>query len=281
MWSSKVMALKNILEKTGAKLQIQIITNGTIISDSILKFIIEHNVGVGLSLDGFGAYQNKTRFFHNGNGSFEKVYKNLYKMREHSIDPYVTTVVSKQNLEGLEDITSFFVEENLRFRFSIEKYDFPDIPNLIDKLKASYHIIENRINKYQNFLSHILCDLSFDKPIFDTPCGVGVGHASVNFNGNIHTCQTEHFKAEIDNIFNDMDFLKTIQNQDRVIELPRISESCQECTYRHTCAGGCPVTKVYNKSPFCYLFHEIIPLILKIRGKTILNTFLNKYSYAE
>jgi uncharacterized protein len=281
MWSKKIDYLKQNLEKTGAKLQIQIITNGTIISDSIIKFLVENEVGVGLSLDGFGTYQDQTRFFHNGKGSFEKVYKNLQTIRENGIDPYVTTVVSKQNIEGLEQITSFFVDENLRFRFSIEKYDFPDIVSLISKLKSSYQIIENRIDEYNQFLSHKLCDLSFDKPIFDTPCGVGVSHASVNFNGNIHTCQTEHFKSEIGNIFNDSDFLQTIQNQERVLELPKISESCQECSYKYTCAGGCPVTKVHNKSPFCYLFHEIIPIIFRIRGKSILNTFQNKYSYAK
>lgn len=281
MWSKKIDTLKKNLETTGAKLQIQIITNGTIISDSILKFINYNEVGVGLSLDGFGSYQDETRFFHNGKGSFEKIYKNLCTMRENGINPYVTTVVSKHNLNGLEQITSFFVEENLRFRFSIEKYDFPDIVSLISKLKSSYLLIEERINEYPHFLSHKLCDLSFDRPIFDTPCGVGVSHASVNFNGNIHTCQTEHFKSQIGNVFSDTDFLKTIQNQDRVLDLPKISDSCRECNYRYTCAGGCPVTKIHNKSPFCYLFHEIIPLILKIRGKTILNTFTNKYSYAE
>lgn len=281
MWSKRIDELRSNLEKTNARLQLQIITNGTIMSDSILKFIIENNVGIGLSLDGFEDYQNETRSFHNGMGSFNKILKNISILKENGIDPYITTVISKQNLEGIEQLTSFLINENLRFRFSIEKYDFPDINILISKLKSTYSLIDSKINNYQEFLSHKLCDLSFDKPIFDTPCGVGISHASVNHNGNLHTCQTEHFKNNIGNINDNHDFIDLIQNQPRANSLAKISESCKECNYRHICAGGCPVTKVYNKSPFCYLFHEIIPLILIIRGKAILNNFQNRNAYAQ
>jgi uncharacterized protein len=281
MWSKKIDEFKKSIEANNIELQIQIITNGTIISDSIIKFMIENDVGVGLSLDGYDNFQNETRFFHNGKGSFEKIQRNLNIIRENGIDPYITTVVSKKNLEGLEELTLFFIRENLRFRFSIEKYDYPNVTEVISKLKSVYHLIEKNIDNYSQFLSHKLCDLSFDKPIYDTPCGVGVSHASVNVNGNIHTCQTEHFKSEIGNVFTNADFLKTIQEQSRVLDLSKISESCKSCNYRYICAGGCPVTKVHNKSPFCYLFHEIIPIILRIRGKAILNTYQNKYFYAR
>lgn len=277
-WSVKMEPLKNKLDELGVTLDIQIITNGTILSDSILEFIKCYNVGVGFSLDGYGIYQDKTRHFHNGKGSFDKVYQNLCKLRTAGIDPYITTVITEKNLEGLEEITKFFIEENLRFRFSIEKYNFPNIEKLIVELKKSYKLIEDNLSSYNNFLSHKLCDLSFDRPIVDTPCGVGASHASVNHNGNLHTCQTEQFEPEIGSVFTSNDILEVIKSQANVSELSKISESCKECTYKYNCSGGCPVTKVFNKSPFCHLFHAVIPDILKLRGRTILNEHIGNYN---
>lgn len=269
-WSRKIEELKRSLEAEGASVNLQIVTNGTVFSDAVISFIREHRVGLGLSMDGYGSDHDKTRHFHNGAGSFSLVLKNLQFFRENGVDPYITVVVTPESLDGLQSLTRFFVEENLRFRFSLEKQSSFHLERLIEVLGQCYSLVEQSLPTYRQFLSHTLCDLSFERPIADSPCGVGRSRASVNVNGDLHACQVQHTRAPLGVIAEERDFLEIIQNPESRRALLAISDSCEECRYRYICGGGCPVAKVANKSPFCLAFHALLPKILRIRGLTIL-----------
>ncbi|MFW9882171.1 MAG: radical SAM protein, partial [Candidatus Thorarchaeota archaeon] len=62
-----------------------ITTNGTLINDEIITFLINEKIEVSISFDGPPEYQNKQRPFKNGKGSYDKVLSSIKKMRESKL----------------------------------------------------------------------------------------------------------------------------------------------------------------------------------------------------
>ena len=80
--------LKNAVEYVdekyhGRKVNYSITTNGTIMSDEIVKFLMEHDFSVLISLDGPKELHNKNRVFANGEGSFDKIMQNLRYVKDN------------------------------------------------------------------------------------------------------------------------------------------------------------------------------------------------------
>ena len=186
LWSYAVEQLKADLESRGIRVTLQVLTNGTLLTRQILQFLMRNKVGVGLSLDGHGAFHDRTRHFHSGRGSFDIVARNLRRLKDANIEPYVTTVVVPESLPGLPALTTFLIEEDLRFRFSLAKGCSFDVGAATTSLLACYAAVESALPRYRHFLSHTLCDLSFGRPVADSPCGVGRSHGSMKINAQLH-----------------------------------------------------------------------------------------------
>lgn len=58
-------------------------TNGTLLDDKILDFIINNNVSLLISLDGPPALHDRHRIFSNGKGSFESLFTNLTRIQKY------------------------------------------------------------------------------------------------------------------------------------------------------------------------------------------------------
>lgn len=263
------------------KINIQILTNGTIITPAILNFIEKYNVGVGLSIDGYESAHDETRHFHNGNGSFSKVIETLNILRRHGVMPYITTVVGAKNANNLIELSEFLISEDLPFRFSLEKGSLVDNTTITNALMLTYRYVDEHIDTYSLFLDHTVSELSFYKPVVDTPCGVGKSHGSINIDGSLHTCQTQHKAPALGNVSDEDNIFSMLERARANKEHFGKHETCQNCSYKYICSGGCPTDKRNHKSPYCQTFLDIIPTILKLRGKTILNNLSGRYSLNE
>ena len=71
----------------GRELKYGVVTNGTIMTDSILKFLKENNFGVTVSLDGPSHIHNLCRVYKNGNGTHDKVLRTIEKLKKAGV-PY-------------------------------------------------------------------------------------------------------------------------------------------------------------------------------------------------
>jgi uncharacterized protein len=269
-WRSDIAELKQALEARGIEVHLHLLTNGTALSDEVFSYLVQHNVAVGLSIDGVFESHDATRSFHSGKGSFSIVERNLALLQKAQIRPYVTTVVTSSNLRDLPRLTKWLVEKNLGFRYSLEKGGRIDRTDIVSALARCYEVIEASLPKYTEFLAHTLCDLSFARPIAETACGVGRARASVNVDGSIHTCQTEHDEDPLGNILQERSLIDLIVSSPRRSSLLAIHDDCTRCPYRFLCAGGCPTHKVNSKSPYCETFHELIPTIFRLRGLSML-----------
>ncbi|GIP20260.1 radical SAM protein [Paenibacillus sp. J22TS3] len=68
------------VQQTGFKTMFSMTTNGTLLTDSIIEFLVTHNVMVSVSLDGSKEMHDKNRVFANDRGSFDVVYGNIRKL---------------------------------------------------------------------------------------------------------------------------------------------------------------------------------------------------------
>jgi uncharacterized protein len=79
-WKDYLRSLKRDLQALNCRLRIAFITNLTVLNDEIIDFIKQEKCGISVSLDGIGCYQDKTRAFPTGQGSFEIVDSHINKL---------------------------------------------------------------------------------------------------------------------------------------------------------------------------------------------------------
>lgn len=92
-------------------------TNGTLLSEKRIEWLIGHHVELHLSIDGTKAFHDKHRVDAAGNGSYAKVYQALKYIRENHKD-YMPHVQLQMTLPSFEDIPviaeSWHIDELLK-----------------------------------------------------------------------------------------------------------------------------------------------------------------------
>lgn len=97
--------LDSILGPDGPKIYVTITTNGTILSDRILDFLIERDVYVQFSVDGNKEIHDRNRPYRKtGRGSFDRVLENLQRIHDRDPDYYrknmrIKAVISTETLD--------------------------------------------------------------------------------------------------------------------------------------------------------------------------------------
>lgn len=202
----------------GREVKYFITTNGTLLYDNTVDFLVEKNISLMLSIDGPRSIQNENRCFVNGVGSFDIVMRNLSRMRERYPEYYQrcstnTVVAPKQDFGCVQsfllndDITKglmarlslisdvgtnevFLYEEKLAIEQ--RKEELKQMLSMLGKLDNAlesklFGDFENELNKkYFSLTSGSLCAR---KGHPGGPCIVGARKAFVDINGDIYPCE--------------------------------------------------------------------------------------------
>lgn len=110
----QVSHIINIKNKTGFKLKQSIQTNGLLLNQEWCDFIIEHEVKVGLSLDGPSHIHDQNRVTRNGNGTHLKVMRAVELLHKNKIPFHVISVVTKNTLNHPDEFFNFFRENDIK-----------------------------------------------------------------------------------------------------------------------------------------------------------------------
>lgn len=275
-YKSFLEKLKADLKLLECKLEIAFLTNLTILTDEFIEFVKKHKCGITVSIDGLKEYNDVNRIYANGNGTFDKIEKNLDILKEHKIGVFVNIVIAEQNLAGILDLTKYLVVRGIGFRYSFVNGESLDKIKLSEVLTQCYTYIEENLELYYDFSKrHTLADLSMINPSSQA-CGAGKNTFVLNTNGNIHYCpMVLSDNKAIAKLSSEEDLLTQISNQKEY----SFQNTCFSCPYRYICSGGCPLEVVNGKSPFCDIFQQFIPVLFRLQAKQqILNKFgLEKY----
>ncbi len=85
--------LKNRIGKRETRVDVTVASNGTILTDRILEFLVKHNVYIQFSIDGNQGQHDRNRVFKaNKKGSFEKIMENLEKIHNYVPEYYLRNI---------------------------------------------------------------------------------------------------------------------------------------------------------------------------------------------
>ncbi len=265
IWESVIPELKRRLQDAGCSLKVVILTNLVALNEHILNFIKQNAIGIAVSIDGVGKYHNQTRHFNNGQGSFDIVNNNIDTLIHYGINPTLMSVISNSNLDGICEFTNYVIDKNLKHRYSFVSGEDIDLKKLTLKMRLCYELYENAIiHGYEFSQKHKLCDLKFDKLAFQT-CSNGYNGGALYTDGNLYFCQ-RHFGVNkpLGSIYEEDDILSIIHRKTYYND---VSIDCKSCLYRYMCTSGCPIERTAQKDPHCSVYKELIPIILRLRGK--------------
>jgi len=239
-----------VLSKT---VDFSLTTNATLITEAIIDWLVENDVGVTVSIDGPQTAQDRFRVFHNGKGSYDVVLPRIKALlARHNRRPVGARVtLTKQNLEVVE-IYRHLVDE-IGFRevgfapvttswqrdWAIEGSGYERMLEQFDTLAYEFRdtIVSGRHHGFSNVrdtLQEIHKGMSKAYP-----CGAGFGLLGVATDGDVSLCHRfagspAHELGSVSGGLN-RDLQQEFLDRHHVDN----KTDCSVCWARPICAGGC------------------------------------------
>ena len=245
-----------------------IVSNLSLLDDSMISFIIENDVYICTSIDGDEKLQNINRPFINKNSYYATI-SSLKKLQEANINVSALLTTTKYSLNNYKSIVDEYVKLNLdricirpltnigKANSNWEKIGYtPEefvefyknaLEYIIQVNKNGYHLVEGMASI---FLNKIINGESLNYMELRSPCGAAVGQMAYYYDGNVFTCDEGRMLFEMgDDKFllgnvNDNSYSEMMKND---IVKEACQASCLECSHIcHSCAympycGTCPV----------------------------------------
>lgn len=235
---------KQISADTGKKFSYTITTNGTLITDSIEKYLIENKIVCQISLDGTKEKNDMNRFFRNKKGSYDVIVEKTKSMRHMNLVTARATVTPDNS-----DYKEIFNHLN--------ELEFRAIPIAIAQNMVDDEQFDKILSEYINYIFYFeeliltkqyakakkMTDLvnALEKIEFgnvrNNGCGAGRTMFAVDIDGTLYPCHrfVGERKFALGNIWTGSDnskFLKMINVRNR--------DKCSKCWAQNLCLGCCP-----------------------------------------
>ena len=243
-YESIIVPLVEWIAEQGWQFKYGITTNGILLTQDKIDFFIKHNIGVLLSADGAKNTQDYNRPFKNSNNSsFDILNKNIpYLLEKMPNTTFRSTIIPDtanyffeniiyaasmgfkhsfaiiNEFEKWSEENRYILEQEL-FKYSLylidcfaENKDFIHFHPLEKAFQQVVSIYFNRINNIENEnYYNINCK----------QCGFGNGYGSVNYAGDIFTCQEVASRKErelfaIGNIYTGINYTKLLNKNSRI-----------------------------------------------------------------
>lgn len=257
MFKTFISTLFERFEKSEKHLYVWFSTNGTLLTEDILKFIAKYNVGYGISIDGCKKANDALRVYPNGNGTYDKIVANIKMVQKTESIPqrlkelWGLMVYTQKNCDLIENIDCMkkmgFSTVQMRFVRS------NDQTLLIDKDYINYilnfvkKVFTDAIGGDDSTLRLICNDSDYvgkiiKRVIMQTPCMVRCSAGSYMFSfaadGNIYPCDSFVGNSSyiIGNFHSDIDRDKLEKYRDISVH---IREKCRTCWAKFVCGGDC------------------------------------------
>ena len=291
----------------------QIQTNGVLINPSWCDFFKEHNITVGVSLDGPEHIHNANRVNWKGRGSFDLTMRGVRTLQEYKVPFHALFVVSNLSLDYPDEIFNFFLECGINnIGFNIEELTGANTVSFLGEKRR----VEQR---YRAFLSRLM-DLWMqhypkmsireferlhyylyrrvqDKQFVATSIETSEkGIVTFNLDGGIvpfspdlagGTPGNPH-QFVVTNI-QEINSLQELYTQEKFIEFYQsiqggVNKCRNECKYFALCGGGHPTNKYFenqsfhsSETNFCQLyFQQMIDCLLNKIGKAPVHASSNR-----
>lgn len=266
-------------------------SNATLLDDDALSFLMDYNVGIGISLDGPSPdIADSARKNWQGTGAFNKVVEVLDKLVKYPAFNVITTLTSA-NVQALPEMVDFYHDRGVgvvmfnpvRCTQKGGRELKPDNDQMSEyfckALDRTWELYKKTGRKlvvanFANVLAGIagptgrrlMCDIS--------PCGGGRCFFAVSANGDVSPCSEFIGFSEFNggNLYQDdlHAILKTKPFEDVTSRKVENIVPCRNCVIRHYCGAPCPaevkmVSGVLNApSPYCEFYEEQVRYAFRV-----------------
>jgi uncharacterized protein len=254
-------------------------SNGILINNEWCRFIKEHDINLGLSIDGPSFIHDAHRKTRRGLGTHKQVMRGVEILQKQGVDFHVISVITDCSLDYPDEIFNFFLENGIRrVGFNIEEIEGANqtstlVGNSVDErikkfLQRLYELQKNakglvKIREFENAFRAITHGTDADAHDISSrndqvrPYKI----ISVDCDGNFSTFSPELLGLKNDR-YGDFCFGNVQTNA-----LPEMTSSskfnrvfrdiqagvklCSEtCGYYFLCGGGAPSNKYYENGTF-------------------------------
>lgn len=250
-------------KREGQQIYYTIQTNGVALDDKWIEFFKKEQFLLGISLDGVRRTHDENRVDHKGEGTFEKVFDNLNKLKEQKVPFHILCVLNAQTAERIEAIYRFFMKKGF--------YEQQYIPCLdpLGEVEEGKYPYSLTVKQYQVALQHLF-DLWFEDKVRGIPVyirqfdnyvamlGGGQPEACsmygkcsmqniIEADGTIYPCDfyalDEYRMGNITDPAVDFKVLKEMSRDPQkapfFTEAEKRDERCRLCRWYPLCRGGC------------------------------------------
>lgn len=285
-------SIDSLSQEEQGRLKIRIQTNGTLITEEIVRECSKRNIEIGISLDGTKIENDLARKDISNEGTFDKIINALKLIKKYQKEVSCLTVVTNINIDNLDKILEFFNEIGITNVGFLPLYEEPTTrtinkkiaPNMKQLAESQKRLFDKWINllkedkykklnisTFQILIWNLLSSNSKTKK-FRVNCGVGVNSLFVENDGTLWGCGAFSYVDEL--------ILGNIQEQ-TLSEIQRGHsyetflkrttsnvKGCKECPFQFICRGGCVANgfrknrDIFEKDIWCEYWWEIIKHIL-------------------
>jgi radical SAM protein with 4Fe4S-binding SPASM domain len=230
----------------GRNNQIQLLTNGTLITKQNAKRIADTFSLIKISIDGSTPAIHD---FHRGEGAFSKALKGVELLKKHDASVQIAMTVTKKNIQDIDAMTKKF-GSSLTFAPLFVAGRAKTNKGLSITGKEYYEALSS-VNGVKP-LSYLCSSLAASKQKRIMKCAIGDGEISISESGDVYPCQLLHFpqfkagnirKQSLKTIYKASEVLKSCRKL-TVLKIPE----CRKCEIRFICGGACRARAFYEKN---------------------------------
>lgn len=285
----KSVEFQNQYNRNGITIHNAIQTNGYMLDEAWAEFFVRNHFLVGVSLDGGPRVHDVYRLTPNGEGSFERVMKNIEMLQHAGVEFNILSVVNGKTAPHIRRNYQFYKKNHLdylQFIACLDPYgekpgqkDYSLTPELYGTFLVELFGLwfedlkqgkQPYIRQFENYIAILLGQMPESCDMRGT-CGM---QYVVEADGAVYPCDFYVMDEYRLGNFNQ----NTVEEIDRVREEKKFiaqslekEKACSECRYETLCRGGCRRTRLTGEDHHQYFcrsyqmfFDACLPTMLSI-----------------
>jgi uncharacterized protein len=272
---------QELARESNLKLEGVILSNGTVWTAAMARWVATAGLRVMISLDGVGAAHDAQRPDRAGQSTFGRVERTVDQLlRPAGLQPTIAATITGRNASALAGLVAWAIERALPFSLNFYRENLlaasqSDLQfeerQIIAGMQAAYRVIEQQLPPWP-VLDGLLDRVRLQAHAHT--CGVGQNYLVFDHTGRVGQCQM-NLGQGVDLADRD-DALSLTRSGPIPLVSVEDKEGCRTCLWRYRCAGGCPL-ETYRatgrfdiRSPHCQIYTTLLPAALRLEGLRLL-----------
>ena len=226
--------------------QVQLLTNGILITEQNAKRIADTFSLIKISIDGSTP---EIHDFHRGKGTFAKTLKAVDLLTQYEAPLQIAMTVTKRNIHDIGSMTKMF-GSRLTFAPLFVAGQAKGKKELFITGNEYYEALSS-VNGVKP-LSYLCSDLAASKQKRIMKCAMGDGEISISDTGDVYPCQLLHFpqfragnirKQSLKSIYETSEVLRSCSK----LTVSEVA-GCDKCEIRFICGGACRARAFFEEN---------------------------------